>query len=49
MAAGAKPAASTPSRPKPSSASEASIWPAMNSPTLTTAPSRGNKRMVETT
>jgi hypothetical protein len=38
---------STPSQPKPSSASEASIWPAIQSPTVTSAPSRGNSRIPE--
>ena len=35
----------TPSAPEASSTSETSIWPAMNSPTVMTAPSRGKSRM----
>ena len=38
-------AAGTPSNPYESITSEASIWPAMNNPTVTTAPSRGNNRI----
>jgi hypothetical protein len=38
---------STPSQPKPSSASDASIWPVIQSPTVTTAPRRGKSTIPE--
>jgi len=37
----------TPSQPKPSRASEASIWPVIQRPTVSNAPSLGNSRMPE--
>jgi hypothetical protein len=49
IAAGCGGCLGTPSAPNESRASDASICPAINRPTVTTAPILGNKRIVDAT